>query len=140
MKTFDDFEMNRSPGILIVDADAQTRAELVTAFKAQGWRVWIATDGQSAIDTLRVFLNRIDIDLVDLQLPHRQGATVLAELAKINPDLVRGAISGDISPYAAAAFRRTNDIPLFTKPLALRALVYTLTEMIVRVERLMVAS
>ncbi len=140
MTRFDDFEMNRSPGILIVDSDATTRAELVAALKAQHWRVWVATDGPSAIDIYREFQSRIDVALVDLQLPGLQGGTVLSELAQINPGLLRCAMAGDISPYAASAFRRVSDTPLFTKPLAVRALVHTLTEMTIPVERLLVSG
>ncbi len=139
MTAFNDFEINRSPGVLIVDSDPRSSSELATALKAQGWRVWLATDGPSAVGTYRESQHQINVALVDLQLPGLQGGIVLAELAQINRDLVRCAMTGEISPYAAAAFRRMSDTPLFTKPLALRALIHTLTEMIAPVERLLVA-
>ena len=73
--------------------------------------------------------------LIDLQLPGLQGGSLLAELAQINPDLIRCATSDGISPYAAAAFRKVSDTPLFTKPLSARSLAFTLHEMVAPMSR-----
>jgi DNA-binding NtrC family response regulator len=121
---------DRLPGILIVDSDPRSRAELVRAMEEQGWRVWAAPDGEAAIEVYRRHDDRIDIVLVDLQLPGLHGMRVLSELAEINPELPTCAMSGNVSPYAASAFRRMSSTPLFTKPMDMRALSFILHEMI----------
>jgi DNA-binding NtrC family response regulator len=99
----------------------------------QGWHVWMAHDGRAAVEVYREDCHRIDIVLVDLQLPGLLGTRVLAELAEINPDLPTCAMSANVSPYAASAFRRMSATPLFTKPMDVRALSFILHEMIVPV-------
>jgi hypothetical protein len=44
-------------------------------------------------------------------------------------------MSADVSPYAVSAFRRMSDTPLFTKPLDVRALAFTLYETVIPVGR-----
>jgi len=124
---------DRIPGVLIVDSDPRSRNELARAMEEQGWHVWMAHDGRAAVEVYREECNRIDIVLVDLQLPGLLGARVLAELAEINPDLPTCAMSANVSPYAASAFRRMSATPLFTKPMDVRALSFILHEMIVPV-------
>jgi CheY-like chemotaxis protein len=133
--TFHDPYPNRAPGILIVDPNSRTRAELVAGMGRQGWQVWSAAGGMDAIEMYRLYQEWIDIVLVDLQLPGLQGGQVLAELADLNPDLIRCAMSADVNPYAASAFRRMSDTPLFTKPMDVRALSFTLHEMVVPVSK-----
>jgi CheY-like chemotaxis protein len=135
MTTRYDSDCNRRPGLLIVDPDPTARASLARAMEAQGWRVWSVADGGAAVEAYRQHRVRIDAALVDLQLPGLQGGLVLTELAGINPDLVRCAMSADVSPYAASAFRRMSDTPLFTKPLDVRALAFTLYESVIPVGR-----
>jgi len=135
MPTVDDSDIRRLPGLLIVDPDLQGRLDLARELKKHGWRVWVAVDGATAIETYQEFRPRIDVVLVDLQLPGLQGGSLLAELAQINPDLIRCATTGEISPYAVAAFRKMSDTPLFTKPLSIRSLAFTLHEMVAPVSR-----
>ena len=130
-----DSDRPRLPGLLIVDPDPTARAYLARAMEAQGWRVWSVADGGAAVEVYRQYRGRIDVALVDLQLPGLQGGLVLTELAGVNPHLIRCAMSADVSPYAASAFRRMSDIPLFTKPLDVRALSFTLYESVIPVGR-----
>jgi DNA-binding response OmpR family regulator len=126
-------QQDRIPGVLIVDADPRSRAELSCGMRDQGWQVWAVPDGDAAVEIYREEGDRIDIALVDLQLPGLHGTRVLSKLAEINPDLPTCAMSGNVSPYAASAFRRMSATPLFTKPMDIRALSFILHEMIVPV-------
>ena len=126
---------DRIPGVLIVDSDSRSRCDLAHAMEEQGWQVWTAQDGVAAVEIYRQESGRIDVVLVDLQLPGLLGTRVLAELAEINPDLPTCAMSANVSPYAASAFRRMSATPLFTKPMDVRALSFILHEMIVPVCR-----
>jgi CheY-like chemotaxis protein len=135
MATEHDSEQNRQPGVLIVDPDPQSRAVLARGMEVQGWHVWVAADGRAAVETYRQNRESIDVALVDLQLPGLQGARVLAELNHLNPDLTRCAMSADVTPYTACAFRRLSDTPLFAKPLNVQALAFALHEMVASVIR-----
>lgn len=121
---------DRLPGILIVDSDPAARADLARAMEHQGWFVVTAEDGEEALEVYRADGDRIDVVLVDLQLPGLNGVRVLSELAEIDPDLPTCAMSANVSPYAASAFRRMSATPLFTKPMDIRSLSFILHEMI----------
>jgi len=112
----DTMNLHEPNGILLVDPDASERLRLQRDLERRGWSVWAAADAASA---LRLFAERrseIGIAIVDLQLPGLQGSRLLADLARLDPALVRCAMSADLTRYAAAAFRKLSDTPLFGKP------------------------
>jgi DNA-binding NtrC family response regulator len=121
--------MTATMGVLIVDPDPAERVRLKRALEAFGWCVWDAADAPSAVRTYADRRDEIRVAVVDLQLPGLQGSRVLAELGHLDPALPRCAMSAEVTPYAAAAFRRLSATPLFPKPVrvdqldaALRAL------------------
>lgn len=130
MTTPRDHGRTRLPGLLLVDPDALARAALARDMERQGWQVWSAPDGAAALETYRLYCDRIDAALVDLQFPGLQGGRLLAELGRLAPDLTRCAMVGGVNAYTASAFRRMSDTPLFTKPLSADALAAALSEMI----------
>ena len=135
METVSDADRARLPGLLIVEPDPHVREALARGMERHGWHVWTAVDAAAAVETYQRYRDRIDVALVDLQLPGLQGARVLAELDQLNPGLTRCAMSADVTPYTASAFRRLSDTPLFTKPLNVPALSFALHEMIAAVRR-----
>jgi DNA-binding response OmpR family regulator len=84
---------------------------------ALGWRVWQADTAERATELLGRHGDAVHVALVDLQLPGLQGARTLSEFGLTRPDLIRGFVSADVSPYAAAAFKRLSNVPLLVKPL-----------------------
>ena len=127
MNTYDDATR---PGLLLVDPDAGTRDELARAMEAEGWRVWVAADGETAVEVYHQHGDDIDIALVDLQFPGLQGGRLLADLGDLAPDLIRCAMSVGVTAYTASAFRRMSGTPLFTKPLDGPTLAAALNEMV----------
>jgi CheY-like chemotaxis protein len=118
-----------SMGVLLVDPDAGERFRVKSGLEACGWSVWDAADGPTAVRTFADRRDAIRVAVVDLQLPGLEGSRLLAELGQLDPSLPRCAMSADVPPYAAAAFRRLSNTPLFPKPVrveyldaALRAL------------------
>ena len=105
------------PGLLLLDPDDRARTELAEGMAARGWRVWQADTPERAAELLDRHGEAVHVALVDLQLPGLQGARTLAEFGQTRPDLVRGFLSADVSPYMAAAFGKLSDIPLLVKPL-----------------------
>jgi CheY-like chemotaxis protein len=133
MTAVDDTDRVRLPGLLLVEPDSQVRDSLARGMAGYGWHVWTAADGHTAVEAYRQYRDRIDVALVDLQLPGLQGARILAELDQLNPALPRCAMTADVTPYTASAFRRLSGTPLFTKPLNVSALAFALHEMAVAV-------
>ena len=130
MTTQRDSNRHCPPGLLIVDSDPQVRGALSREMETKGWIVWPASDGAAAVELFHQYRDRIDVALVDLQLPGLQGGRLLAELEQLDPALIRCAMSGGVNGYSASAFRRMSGTPLFTKPLDAQAISLTLHEMV----------
>lgn len=117
----DDGPAGRDPGaaggLLLLDPDPVARSEFADGMAELGWRVWEADTTERAVELLTAHGGAIDAALVDLHLPGLQGARALAEFGRSRPDLIRGFLAADVSPYTATAFGKLSDIPLFVKPL-----------------------
>jgi len=118
-------------GVLIVDPDERARGQLQRDLQARGWCVWVAADGADAVRAYRERPGDIDVALIDLQLPGLQGSQVLSELGRLAPTLCRCAMSAEVTPYTAAAFRRLSATPLFRKPVQADRLDEAIREMVV---------
>src|SRR4051794_21949622 len=98
--------VNGTIGVLVVDPDHGERGRLQRELEARGWRVWVAADAASAVRVYAEQRDDVHAAIVDLQLPGLQGGRVLAELEQLTPEMPRFAMSADLTPYTAAAFRR----------------------------------
>lgn len=118
-------------GVLLVDPDPGERSRVKCGLEAFGWCVWDAPDAPTAVRTYADRRDAIRVAVVDLQLPGLQGSRVLAELGELDPSLPRCAMAADVTPYAAAAFRRLSSTPLFPKPVRVDQLDAALRELAV---------
>lgn len=116
-------------GVLLVDPDPDERSRLKWELEACGWCVWVAPDGPTAVRVYAERREEIQAAIVDLQLPGLQGSRVLTELGHLAPSLPRFAMSAELAPYTAAAFRRLSQTPLFAKPVRGAQLDATLREL-----------
>lgn len=137
MMPYRDVPPPRKPGVLIVDPTCEAGGAFVVGLEAGGWAVRLAADADAdaAITTYALHAEEIDVALVDMQLPGLEGMRVLNRLREMNADLPCVATTSPVGPYAAAAFRRMCDTPLYTKPLDARCLSLTLFEMAAPVVR-----
>jgi CheY-like chemotaxis protein len=133
--TYNDVPPDRNPGVLIIDATCEAGCAFVLGLRARGWAVWLATDADTAVSMYALHADEIDVAMVDVQLPGLEGMRALNRLHEMNADLPCCATTSPVGRYAAAAFRRACDTPLFTKPLDPRSLSFTLIEMAVPVLR-----
>lgn len=106
-----------SKRILIVDDDAQIRASLRKALRAEGYEVILAADGQEGIE--RFHESPVDLLLLDLNLPVTSGWDTFERLTSINPLVPIVIITGrrDQRDLASAAgvgalFEKPFDVPL----------------------------
>ena|ERR1035438_5612692 len=77
--------MESSGTILVVDNNEDVCAFLKTALQDHGFTVFIASSGSAALDLFREL--RIDIVLMDIEMPDLSGPETLKMLQSIRPDV-----------------------------------------------------
>src|SRR5262245_46848768 len=82
--------------LLVVDDDPSVRRSLKKVLEGAGYDVMLAADGHEAADKLTN--PRIDLLILDLNMPHRDGWAVLEELSAGYPFLPSIVISGMADP------------------------------------------
>ncbi len=78
--------------ILVVDDEDLIRKALSRFFSAQGHQVFSAENGVKALEFIAK--EKIDIIILDLLMPEKNGFDVLAEMKKVIPVVVISAFSG----------------------------------------------
>lgn len=73
----------RKPRILVVEDDAAIRRGVVDALTVAGYEAWAAADGETGLEQAR--LEGVDLVLLDLLLPRRDGLQVLGTLRAEKP-------------------------------------------------------
>lgn len=82
--------MNSDPGlkgnetILLVEDEDHLRDFLFHALTAQGYKVIVAEDGQDAVNNYIEFMNDIDMVLMDVMMPRKDGIAAYKEIRKLN--------------------------------------------------------
>ncbi len=112
--------------VLVVDDDAQIRESLRKVLRAEGYEVVLAADGQAGIEQFNA--NKIDILLLDLNMPVKSGWDTFERLTSVNPLLPIIIITGrkDQSDLAAAAGVGA----LIEKPFDVPALFQTMKDLL----------
>lgn len=72
--------MNMMKTILIVDDDVRIRRMLKDFFEIKGHKIIEATNGQEAIDNFYEYIDSIDLILLDVMMPIKDGFVVLKEI------------------------------------------------------------
>ncbi|MEK7612093.1 MAG: response regulator [Patescibacteria group bacterium] len=70
--------MNNPPLLLIIDDDREFQEVLVSKFKASGFQVQIANDGEEAVKKAKEFLP--DLILMDVKMPKMDGVGALLKM------------------------------------------------------------
>jgi two-component system, NtrC family, response regulator HydG len=76
----------RQRRVLVVDDEPGMRETLVDILEAVGYDVTVAADGQAALDA--VLGRPVDVVVMDVQMPKRDGVTVLQELRPPPPAVI----------------------------------------------------
>jgi CheY-like chemotaxis protein len=86
-------------GILVVDDEWTVRAVLSVVLREKGFALWLAADGQEALDLYRRHHKTIGVVLLDVRMPGRDGVQTLAALQEVNPRVRCCFMSGDLGSY-----------------------------------------
>ncbi len=83
--------------ILIADDEDLIRKALSRSFQAKGHQVFSAENGAKALELLSS--EKIDMIILDLLMPEKNGFDVLAEMKSVIPVVVISAFSGTSADY-----------------------------------------
>jgi CheY-like chemotaxis protein len=78
-------DAGRDPTVLVVDDEQPIRSLLACLLEPMGYAVLGACDGHEALGLLREQSQRIDLVLLDVQLPECDGASVLRAIRRLRP-------------------------------------------------------
>ena len=123
--------------ILVVDDDPQIRESLFKVLRAEDYEVVLAADGRDGIGKFNT--ERIDLALLDLNLPDNSGWDTFGTITSLNPLVPIIIITGRENQYEMA--RAAGVGALMEKPLDVAFLLLTISELLAeppetRIERL----
>jgi DNA-binding NtrC family response regulator len=90
------------PAILVVDDHAGVRKMLQLALSGSGFIVHLAANGNDAVDIYR--RHHIDLVLMEIDMPRRNGVETLLALMKVNPQVVCCFMAAGIGDNAEELF------------------------------------
>jgi CheY-like chemotaxis protein len=118
----------RTFGVLVADDEACIRGVMNVAMRQQGFAVWLAANGQEAIDLYRLHHETIDVILLDVLMPGLDGPRTLAALQALNPWIRCCFMSGDLGSYTAETLENLGAAALLRKPFRLAEAARVLCE------------
>jgi CheY-like chemotaxis protein len=115
--------LSRAPGILIADDRGLTMTLLKRELEPRGFNVWLALDGNDALDVYWRNRAQIDLVLLDVQMPDLDGPQTLAHLQQLDPNVVACFMTGDPGIYTEEELLQRGAIRVFMKPFRMAELV-----------------
>ncbi|MCK5126887.1 MAG: response regulator [candidate division Zixibacteria bacterium] len=116
--------------ILVVDDELIIRDLLFRSLSQNDYRVILARDGFEAIDIYKAQTEKIDVVILDLQMPKMNGIEVLKKLRTINPNVSVILSSGYVELLNRELAGEFEDIEILVKP-------YLITELYKAVQNAM---
>ncbi len=113
----------RTPGVLVADDEPEVRDVVDTALRRAGYCVWLAADGQHALEVFQTNHRAIDAALLDVNMPRLNGLQALAAIQEIAPRIPCCFMSGGLGAYAAEDLRNQGALGLLKKPFTLAAVI-----------------
>jgi CheY-like chemotaxis protein len=120
----------RQPGVLIADDMGLILTLLKFALEKDGFAVWLAVDGDDALDLYRRHRTEIDLVLLDVQMPGLDGPRTLDALRRFDPDVLACFMTGDADPYTRSDLLARGAARVFAKPFVAPTLTRTLRDIL----------
>ena len=115
------------PGtVLVVDDEAHVRDVTQRMLELAGFKVLLATDGQSALPLFEKHRHEIDVVLLDMTMPRLDGRETYLELSRIQPGVRVVLTSGYSQHDAFSGFQASELAGFLQKPYRAADLVSTL--------------
>jgi CheY-like chemotaxis protein len=119
----------RTYGLLVVDHEPCVRGVLDVWLRHQGFAVWVAANGWDAFDQYRCHRKAIDVVLLDVLMPGRDGPKTLASLQEVNPQVRCCFMSGNLGVYSEESLRTLGAAAVLTKPFRLTEVAQVLGQL-----------
>jgi len=114
--------------VLLADDDVSVRESLRKLFQAEGYQVVLAVNGVEAVEKFVCEENPIDLVLVDLNMPLKNGWATLDRLIEINPRLPVMVLTGLSNQRVLATAAGVS--ALVEKPIDVPALLQLMQELL----------
>lgn len=124
----------RKYAILVVDDDSDMRSLLTRGLEGQGLDVWLASDGQKALEMFWRHRDRIDLVLLDVCMPGLDGPQTAKALQQIEPGIRLCFMSGDLGCYTDQKLRDLGALAVIPKPFRLAEIGPMLWELAAKVD------
>jgi nitrogen-specific signal transduction histidine kinase/CheY-like chemotaxis protein len=131
MSTIEELAGPSRAAILVVEDEDVLRQAVAKTLRMNGFDIFEAGDGSLAIDLLRANGSKIDAILLDMTIPGASSREVLAEAAKIRPDIRVVLTSAYCQEMFSAATNGPQISSFIRKPFQLADLVKTLRRSLV---------
>ena len=109
------------PTLLLAEDDGPTRDRIARVLEKEGWKVFAAADGEEAINVFEQ--RKIDIVLLDIKMPKKDGLQALHEMRGISDDFEAIVFTGYGDETSAIQALRDGAINFLKKPVDLEELV-----------------
>lgn len=119
----------RKPGILIADDQGLILTLLKYELEPRGFIVWLAVDGDDALDLYRRNIAEIDLVLLDVQMPGLDGPQTLAAIKRFDPDVLACFMTGGSRVYTDDELMGYGAARIFRKPLHLAEIALCLRKL-----------
>ena len=115
--------------ILLIDDEAVVNDLTKVILGGKGYNVLSAEDGEEAISVYRTNRDKIDLVLLDMIMPKKNGAEVFYELKKMNPDVKVIIVSGFSLDYQARQLLKDGAYDFIQKPYRTDKLLLAIREL-----------
>ncbi|MEW6520308.1 MAG: response regulator, partial [Thermodesulfobacteriota bacterium] len=115
--------------ILLVDDEAEVRNFTKVLLGEKGYHVLLAEDGEDAVAVYRTNRDTIDLVLLDMIMPKKNGAEVFYELRKMNPEVKVIIVSGFSMDYQARQLLKDGAAAFIQKPYRTDKLLLAIREL-----------
>jgi PAS domain S-box-containing protein len=102
--------------VLVAEDDADVRALLHAVLTGRGYEVIIAENGQVAVDLFRANPEAVDLILLDMIMPGKNGQEALAEIRECRPDIKAIYLSGYAADFMKSRGISDQCVELLDKP------------------------
>jgi DNA-binding NtrC family response regulator len=117
------------PGILVADDDEHLRFLLGLTLRQAGFDPFMTGEGHQAVELFRRYRYRIQVVLLDVQMPRLDGPGALAQIRQIAPQVPCCFMTGHAAHYGADNLLALGAARVFEKPFDLGDLIETLGEL-----------
>lgn len=108
--------MNRQAGILVVDAEEESRTAVVEALRPLGRDLFVANSGEEALEQLAD--HPIALALIGLELPGIDGLAVVKKIERDRPDVRVLVLTRDADPSEIEESVRHGALDVIRKPVS----------------------